>query len=279
MLFRSLRIGFRQVHGFRQDWAEALAAARAEGRFTSVEALARRATLPRRALRILADADAFRSIGLDRRQALWDVRRTPDGELPLFAHAKAHELGIEPDVALPAMPASEHVTADYQMTRLSLKGHPMQFLRAQFRSEGILSCREVSQSRSGRRAKVAGVVLVRQRPGEGKAIFITLEDETGITNVLLWARLFNIQRRDVMAARLMEVEGEIQKSPEGVIHLMASRVIDRTDMLQCLSEDHQPLIDGPDAELMDQVHSPRDHFIGGQHPRNVRILPKSRDFH
>ncbi len=275
----ALRIGFRQVHGFRQDWAEALSAARAEGRFTSVEILARRAVLPRRALRILADADAFRSIGLDRRQALWDVRRTPDGELPLFAHAKAQELGIEPDVALPAMPASEHVTADYQMTRLSLKGHPMQFLRAQFRSEGILSCREVSQSRSGRRAKVAGVVLVRQRPGEGKAIFITLEDETGITNVLLWARLFNIQRRDVMAARLMEVEGEIQKSPEGVIHLMASRVIDRTDMLQCLSEDHQPLIDGPDAELMDQVHSPRDHFIGGQHPRNVRILPKSRDFH
>jgi error-prone DNA polymerase len=275
----ALRIGFRQVDGFKQDWAEALAAARAEGRFTSVEGLARRAALPRRALRILADADAFRSIGLDRRQALWDVRRTPDGELPLFAHAKARELGIEPDAALPAMPASEHVAADYQTTRLSLKGHPMQFLRDRFHSEGVLSCREVSQSPNGRRARVAGVVLVRQRPGEGKAIFITLEDETGITNVLLWERLFRIQRREVMAARLMEVEGEIQKSPEGVVHLMASHIIDRTDMLQLLSEDRQPQIALSGADMLEHPQPPRDHIAQGRHPRDVRILPKSRDFH
>jgi error-prone DNA polymerase len=275
----ALRIGFRQVDGFKQDWAEALAAARAEGRFTNVEGLARRAALPRRALRILADADAFRSIGLDRRQALWDVRRTPDGELPLFTHAKARELGIEPDAALPAMPASEHVAADYQTTRLSLKGHPMQFLRDRFHSEGVLSCREVSQSPNGRRARVAGVVLVRQRPGEGKAIFITLEDETGITNVLLWERLFRIQRREVMAARLMEVEGEIQKSPEGVVHLMASHIIDRTDMLQLLSEDRQPQIALSGADMLEHPQPPRDHIAQGRHPRDVRILPKSRDFH
>src|SRR5690606_19016666 len=134
-----LRLGFRQVEGVRQDWAQALVDARAEGRFTSVEALARRAGLPRRALHILADADAFRSIGLDRRAALWEVRRTPDGGLPLVAHAKARGLGAEPDAALPLLPASEHVATDYQMTRLSLKGHPMQFLRERLRREGVLS--------------------------------------------------------------------------------------------------------------------------------------------
>jgi len=109
------------------------------------------------------------------------------------------------------MPLSEHVAADYQTTRLSLKDHPMTFLRPLFRSEGVLSCREVSEARNGSRARVAGIVLVRQRPGEGKAIFITLEDETGITNILLWARLFEIQRREVMASRLMEVEGEVTR--------------------------------------------------------------------
>jgi error-prone DNA polymerase len=174
------------------------------------------------------------------------------------------------------MPASEQVATDYQTTRLSLKGHPMQFLRDRFRSSGVLSCRDVSQGTNGRRARVAGVVLVRQRPGEGNAIFITLEDETGIANILLWARLFKIQRREVMAARLMEVEGEIQKSPEGVVHLMASRVIDRTGMLQLLSEDHQPHIARSRADV---PRPPRDHMAQGRHPRDVRILPKSRDFH
>jgi len=275
----ALRLGFRQVEGVRQDWAQALVDARAEGRFTSVEALARRAGLPRRALHILADADAFRSIGLDRRAALWDVRRTPDGELPLFAHAKARELGVEPDAALPLMPASEHVATDYQMTRLSLKGHPMQFLRERLRREGVLSCRAVSQGPNGRRVRVAGVVLVRQRPGEGNAIFITLEDETGIANILLWARLFKVQRREVMAARLMEVEGEIQKSPEGVVHLMATRIIDRTALLQCLSEDHQPHSARSQVDIDVSSESARDYVAQARHPRDVRILPKSRDFH
>ncbi|HWJ70532.1 MAG TPA: error-prone DNA polymerase [Sphingobium sp.] len=272
----ALRLGLRQVDGFRQDWAQAMADARAAGCFTDVEALARRASLPRRALRLLADADAFRSIGLDRRQALWEVRRTPDGELPLFAHAKAHELGTEPDAALPTMAEAEQVATDYQTTRLSLKGHPMQFLREPLRSAGVLSCREISQSPNGRRARVAGVVLVRQRPGEGNAIFITLEDETGIANILLWARLFNIQRREVMAARLMEVEGEVQKSPEGVVHLMASRVIDRTAMLRGLTEDCPPQIHQMRTDIFKPVH---DHIGQGRHPRDVRILPKSRDFH
>jgi len=275
----ALRIGLRQVDGFREAWAEAIVAARGQGAFTSIEELARRATLPRRALRLLADADAFRSLGLDRRAALWEARRTPEGELPLFAAAKARELGAEPDAMLPAMPLSEHVAADYQVTRLSLKGHPMQFLRDVFRREGVLSCAELSAARNGRRAKVAGVVLVRQRPGEGKAIFITLEDETGITNVLLWARTFEVQRRQVMASRLMVVEGEIQRSPEGVVHLMGAIVHDRPAELDRLSEDHRAEIELARADVFEHPQMPRHHVPRGSHPRDVRILPKSRDFH
>jgi error-prone DNA polymerase len=275
----ALRIGLRQVDGFREAWAKAIAEARVGGRFGTVEELARRASLPAHALRLLADADAFRSIGLDRRQALWEVRRTPTGALPLFDFAKARELGDEPDAALPAMPLSEQVAADYQTVRLSLKGHPMQFLRDVFTSEGVVSCKQVAEGRNGRRVRVAGVVLVRQRPGEGKAIFITLEDETGITNVLLWERVFEVQRRQVMAARLMEVEGEIQKSPEGVVHLMGATVIDRTAELDRLSEDHRAEIELSRADVFKHPQLPRHAVPRGSHPRDVRILPRSRDFH
>jgi error-prone DNA polymerase len=279
----ALRIGFRQVDGFKEGWAMALKPSPPLGgegvRFPTIEALARTTGLPRRALRILADADAFRSIGLDRRQALWEVRRTPDGALPLFEAARARELAEEPDAALPPMPMSEHVSADYQMTRLSLKGHPMEFLRPVFAAEGVLSSREAEASPNGRRIRVAGIVLVRQRPGEGKAIFITLEDETGITNVLLWARLFEIQRREVMASRLMEVEGEVQKSPEGVLHLMGVRVYDRTAELDRLSEDHRPTITLMPADKAMAPDPRQRHHQRAGHPRNVRILPKSRDFH
>jgi error-prone DNA polymerase len=107
------------------------------------------------------------------------------------------------------------------------------------------------------------VVLVRQRPGKGNAVFITIEDETGITNILLWARLFELQRRPVMASRLMLVEGEVQRSKEGVVHLMASRIHDRTADLNRLSQSEPPIQAAPAA----------------RHPRDVRILPKSRDFH
>lgn len=270
----ALRLGFRQVDGFSQEWAERIAAARAQGPFPNIEALARRVGLPHRALKLLADADACRSIGLDRRQALWEVRRTPDGVLPLFAASQAAELGTEPQIALPKMPLSEHVITDYQTTRLSLKDHPMRFLRPLFRTEGVLSSAEVAATRKGKTIKAAGVVLIRQRPGKGNAIFVTLEDETGVVNVLIWARLFEIFRRPVMSARLLMAEGVLERSPEGVTHLMATRLYDRTAELDRLMDDgggRYPLHeDGPPREP-----SPRH----AEHPRNVRILPKSRDFH
>ena len=272
----ALRLGFRQMDGFRAAWAEALVQARrAGGRFVSIERLARRADLPSAALRLLADADAFGSLGLSRRQALWEVRRTPSGELPLFAAAKARELGAEPDMQLPQMPAAEEVVTDYQVLRLSLKDHPMSFLRARLREEGVLSCEDTTNAKAGAAVRTAGIVLVRQRPGKGNAIFVTIEDETGITNVVLWARLFERYRRAVMASRLMQVEGVLQRSPEGVVHLMANRVIDRTDLLATLTERREDGALTPPLARADEVVRP----VPSRHPRDARVLPKSRDFH
>ena len=276
----ALRLGFRQIDGFREAWGSAIAAARATAPFDTIESLARRAALPPRALRLLADADAFRSLDLDRRGALWEVRRTPSAELPLFAAARARELGDEPDAALPAMSRAEHVVTDYQTTRLSLKDHPMTFLRDTLRAEGIASCAATSALKNDAFVRTAGVVLVRQRPGKGNAIFITIEDETGITNIVLWARQFERYRRAVMSARLMLAEGRVQKSREGVIHLMATRIIDRTDMLDHLTDRGRPQITLSRAdEFLHPQHPRGRHAPNGGHPRDVRVLPRSRDFH
>jgi error-prone DNA polymerase len=274
----ALRLGLRQINGFREEWAKALEAARLTP-FESIEALTRRAGLPPRALRLLADADACRSLGLDRRPALWEVRRVPQGELPLFAAAQAAELAAEPDAHLPAMPLVEHVIADYQMMRLSLKSHPLVFLRDTLAGEGVLSSAQVTAARSGARVRAAGVVLIRQRPGKGNAIFITLEDETGIVNVLLWASRFERNRRAVMGARLMEVAGEVQRSKEGVVHLIASRVRDRTILLDALGAGAQVKPPASPGDMTDRPYPERASQNHRGHPRNVRILPKSRDFH
>jgi error-prone DNA polymerase len=270
----ALRLGLRQIDGFRQAWAQALVAAR-DHAFADPETLARRANLPGAAMRKLADADAFRSLGLDRRDALWAVRRLPDDvPLPLFAAADARESGDEPDAHLPDMSLGEHVAADYQTVRLSLKAHPMTILRRVFAAEGVLSCAGVEARRGGRLVRVAGVVLVRQRPGKGNAIFVTLEDETGVTNIILWARVFEQFRREVMAARLMEVEGLVEKSPEGVVHLVARRVIDRSAELAGLAD--EPPAGVPQGHVQPAARpQPPPH----RHPRDVRILPGSRDFH
>ena len=274
----ALRLGLRQINGFRQEWADAIAAS---APIADIETLVRRARLPRRALHLLADADALRSLGQSRRAALWEARRLPDGDLPLFVAAQAMELRQEPEIFLPIMSLGEEVAADYQTARLSLKAHPMALLRRWFDVEGVMPCAGLRQAKAGARVNVAGIVLVRQRPGKGNAIFITIEDEDAIANIVLWARQFEAMRRPVMAARLMLVEGVVQRSNEGVIHVMASRIIDRTEMLDRLFDVHDP----------DPLLSPTDAFLHppyprgpadagtGRHPRNVRLLPKSRDFH
>ncbi|MDB5548652.1 MAG: polymerase alpha subunit [Tardiphaga sp.] len=299
--YHAVRLGFRQIDGFRvrdldrpqswsdDDWCQRIVVARERCAITTLEDFARATKLPKRALVLLADADAFRSIGLDRRGALWAVRRLPDDvPLPLFESADARELSDESAEPLPQMPAAEHVVADYQTIRLSLKGHPMQFLRRLFDAERVMTCKRVSDTRSnGRRASCAGVVLVRQRPGSAKGVvFMTLEDETGIANVVVWPSILEQFRKEVMGARLILVEGTIQASEEGVVHLVASRLVDRSFELNDLSEGLSPersLL--PDKANRDEPLNGdrRDHPDAPaqqiRHPRDVRILPRSRDFH
>ncbi|MGY4446071.1 DNA polymerase III alpha subunit [Bradyrhizobium sp. i1.3.1] len=307
----AVRLGFRQIDGFhwldpdeellkeaqakrqgkvyvtQKDWADLIIDARNSGPFTSLEDFARDTGLPKRALILLADADAFRSLGLDRREALWQVRRLPDDvSLPLFEAATAREQPDEHAKPLPEMPRAEQVVADYQTIRLSLKGHPMEFLREMFSRERVVACRDVSHENERRRVRCAGVVLVRQRPGSASGVvFMTLEDETGIANVVVWPKIMEQYRKEVMGARLILVEGYIQSSPEKVTHLIAQRMVDRSHDLvglanDALSRKHpvpagadliEPLNDDPGAHADMPAQKIR-------HPRNVRILPPSRDF-
>ena len=271
-----LRIGFRQVDGMPEAASNVITQHRGDG-YADIEEVCRRSGTPAHVMRRLADADAFRSMKLDRREALWAVRRMPDDNpLPLFQINDAPERGQDVEMHLPTMPLREHVAADYQTLRLSLKAHPMEILRPVFRAEGIVTCAEAAARRDGAWTRNAGVVLIRQRPGNGNAIFITLEDETGVTNVVLWARTFETFRREVMSARIMLVEGRMQRSPEGVVHLMGARVYDRSQELLRLSEDHETRTQRSRADEFDHPIYQRDR---AQHPRNVRVLPKSRDFH
>ena len=272
----ALRLGLRQITGFREEWAAAIAAARP---IHSLEHLAR-AGLPARALKLLADADACASLNLNRRDAGWQALRTPTDSLPLFAAAQASDLGAEEGHDLPLMAPGEEVAADYQVLRLSLRAHPLALLRRYF--PGVLTAAQFGAAKNGRRASVAGVVLVRQRPGNGNAIFITLEDESGVVNVVVWARLFETYRRAIMASRLMQVEGEVQRSPEGVMHLMATRITDMSAVLDRLSDAHDatPALARASEDL---VHGPPGRNppppARGRHPRDVRVIPRSRDFH
>jgi error-prone DNA polymerase len=271
-----------------EDWAERIVAARRRRPFASLEDFARDTGLPKRALILLADADAFRSIGLDRRAALWAVRRLPDDvPLPLFEIAAAREQPDENVRPLPLMPLPEQVVADYQTIRLSLKGHPMQFLRSMFARERVIACKDVCHDQEGRRVRCAGVVLVRQRPGSARGVvFMTLEDETGIANIVVWPKVMERFRKEVMGARLIVVEGYIQSSPEHVTHLVAQRLFDRSHQLIGLANDalgRKPAVPAGPALIEPLNDDRREHPDNPaqkiRHPRNVRILPPSRDFH
>lgn len=289
----ALRLGLRQVDGLRQDEAVALVTARGGLPYADVEDLRCRSRIGVATIQRLAAADAFRSIGLDRRQALWDakaLKQAPD--LPLFAAAEQRDEGAELVAAkLPQMPLSEHVVNDYQTMRLSLKAHPMSFLRDRYQALGFVTAGELGSLKNGRRVSLAGLVLIRQRPGSAKGVcFITLEDETGIANLVVWPDRFAAQRSIVMGARLMAVHGVVQRDQQrpdcrgqsgpanAVIHVVASRLADDTHMLRHLSDDALPDVtsrgDGGGA-MAPPIGQPRPLV----HPRNVQCLPKSRDFH
>jgi error-prone DNA polymerase len=300
--YHAVRLGFRQIDGFKwadpdeeflrqkagkpkpEDWAERIVAARQRRPFTSLEDFARDTALPKRALILLADADAFRSIGLDRRAALWAVRRLPDDvPLPLFEIAVAREQPDEHVQPLPEMPLPEQVVADYQTIRLSLKGHPMEFLRPMFTRERVVACNAIAHVNDKKHVNCAGVVLVRQRPGSANGVvFMTLEDETGIANIVVWPKVMAQFRKEVMGARLILVEGYIQSSPEEVTHLVAQRLFDRSPDLVNLGNDalgRKHILPYGMALNDDRRDHPDNPAQKIRHPRNVRILPPSRDFH
>ncbi len=275
----TLRLGLRQVDGFPEAAAARIVAGREAWPYRDVRELKERAGLSPALIERLASADCMGSLGLTRRQALWDARSliaAPD--LPLFAAAAARDEGAERMATqLPVMPLSEEVVADYQTQRLSLKAHPLAFLRADLADRGFVRAADLragalqeSKFRAG--VQVAGVVLIRQRPGSAKGVcFITLEDESGVANIVIWPDLMEQQRKVIMAARLMEVRGRVEYDDE-VIHVIATHLTDATSALHALSDD---LLASPLARA-DHVKAP---LPSRGHPRDARIIPKSRDFH
>ncbi|WP_207870120.1 error-prone DNA polymerase [Brevundimonas goettingensis] len=272
---RALRLGFRAIDGFRKEWAGRIGEERAQAPFADLEDLRLRAKLPPAALDKLAEADAFGSLKLSRRQGLWAAKGAPPASgAPLFAAMGLSEADGRPPEALPELSQGEEVVGDYQTIRLSLKGHPVSFLRERLRQAGALTALDYQSAPAGRRVAVGGVVLVRQRPGSAKGVvFLTLEDETGVANLVVWPDVFERLRPVAMGARMVLAKGRIQRA-EGVSHLVVEDLIDWTPMLGCISEDG---VVSPD-EARGSGHSPTGPNRR-RHPRDVRILPGSRDFH
>ncbi len=239
----ALRLGLRLVQGLAEGDAEKLTLSRGAG-YRDPYDLWRRARLPVAALERLAKADAFRSVGLDRRAALWAVKALGEQPLPLFATLDDSAVA-EPEVTLPSMALGEHVVMDYGSLCLSLKAHPMALLRDGFTGgfTGVVAAERLRTTRSGMRVTVVGLALVRQRPGSANGvIFITLEDETGIANLVIMPDVFEKFRKEIMTARLIAATGRVEKdgkpNPEGgeVIHLRVERLTDLTHRLNDLTE-------------------------------------------
>jgi len=231
--YMALRLGFRQIKGLKKAEMKTLMDVRDGHGFRSIDDLWRHMDLSKAALERLARADAFTSLGLDRRQALWAVKGLDDTPLPLFQHLS--DPRQEPSVDLPTMPLGEHVADDYRALALSLKAHPLALLRGELAKRGYRASDCLTALPHGCRVRVAGLVTARQRPGSARGVvFATLEDETAIANVIVWPQVFEDFRRPVLRAQLMGVTGEIQKEGR-VIHLVSERVEDLTLLLATLT--------------------------------------------
>jgi error-prone DNA polymerase len=294
----AVRLGFRQIDGFSEDWGKIIESTRGCG-FDSVRDLWLRTGLPPKALQKLAHADAFNSLGLTRRDALWAVKALQKAgdkdNLPLFARAAMPEM--EPDAHLPSMPPGEQVIEDYRHLHLSLKAHPVSFLRADLDARGIVRHELLPTLVPGRRVTIGGLVLVRQRPGTGNAIFMTLEDETAIANTIVWPRKFEQYRPVVMGARLISVTGVLQNE-KNVIHIVADHFEDLTFLLGRLSEQGARIdptlpVDVIKRPLISRQRHPRagdalvtmlkedkpelEELAAAQH--TAQVMPKGRNFH
>jgi error-prone DNA polymerase len=292
----AMRLGFRQISGFSEEHGKIIESSRGRG-FDSVRDLWLRTRLPPSVLERLANADAFGSLGLSRRDALWAVRalqRAGDkDDLPLFRRVAMPEM--EPDVDLPPMPPGAQVVEDYRHLHLSLKAHPVSFLRGDLDRRGITRHELLPGIRSGERVTVAGLVLVRQRPGTAKGvIFMTLEDETGIANTIVWARAFEQFRPVVIGARLVAITGPLQ-SASGVIHVVMEHIEDLTPLLRRLSDDEfiNALAHADEGRRppVERHRHPRsgDSLVtlfrelpagaGDVAAQTARVMPKGRNFH
>ncbi|MES2454726.1 MAG: error-prone DNA polymerase [Bacteroidota bacterium] len=231
-----LRLGLRQVKGIQQEDVLTLIKSRGAGYKDIPEIM--EAGVSQNTLEILADADAFRSIGLDRRQALWEVSALHDRPVALFA-GQTSESALEQQVELPLMRNSEHVVQDYAATTLSVKAHPVSFLREKLKLLHISSADDLAKITDGTLVKVAGLVLVRQRPGTAKGVcFITIEDETGFSNLVVFQKLFDKYRQEILAAKLLMVEGKLQREDK-VVHVIVQRCFDLSKLLKGLTDTGQ----------------------------------------
>ncbi|TCC97192.1 error-prone DNA polymerase [Pedobacter hiemivivus] len=263
--YYAVRLGFREIKGLRQEEMDVLVDHRAEG-YKTITSL-RDAGISIGTLERLADADAFRSIGLDRRKALWEVSALQDMPVEIFKGQPSESI-LEAQVELPLMTQAEHVVQDYATVGLSLKAHPVSFVRPQLEMLRILSTHTINNdSTNGQLVKVAGLVLVRQRPGTaGGVCFITIEDETGYSNLVVFEKLFETYRKEILHSRLLMVEGRLQR--EGlVVHVIVSKCVDLTKMLGKLVQREQDDLQVLTLSGGDEKSAPKETFHGG---RNFR---------
>ena len=284
----ALRLGMRIVLGLSEADVTVILNARPSSGFTSVEDVWRRSGVKPAALEKLARADAFQCLGLSRRQALWAIKGLGQAPLSLLTAADRRAGTVvpearEPSVALAPLTAGREVVEDYRATQLTLRNHPLHFLRGDLTRQRIRRCGDLKHLKDGTRVEVAGLILVRQRPGSAKGVvFITLEDETGSANAILWSDRFEAQRRIVMSASMIGVRGLVQ-SESGVIHVVAERITDLTPMLRSIGDLDLPSMTMPgDGATHGGTIDPRDRqprlpLFDGKLDAVIPI--KSHDFH
>jgi error-prone DNA polymerase len=293
----AVRLGMRLIRGLAASDAARIIAARAVVDFESVDDMWRRSGVPAEALVQLAEADAFRpSLKLERRDALWAIKALRDEPLPLFSAAADREMRTiaeqhEPEVELRQMTEGHNVVEDYGHTGLTLREHPIAFLRRDLTSRSIVTCEEAMNARDGRWLMAAGLVLVRQKPGSAKGVmFITIEDETGPANIVVWPKLFEKRRRIVLGASLMAINGRIQREGD-VVHLVAQQLFDLSGDLSGLADRDGSFrlptgrgdefahgsAGGGDSKDRAAAPKPRDIFIPDLHIDTLKV--KSRNFH
>ncbi|MBX3583973.1 MAG: error-prone DNA polymerase [Rhizobiaceae bacterium] len=280
----AVRLGFRQIKGLSKIRMEDLVARRGAG-YESVRDVWLRSGLDVGAIEKLAEADAFRSIGLDRRAALWQVRaldrKSAAETMPLFDRPGLRLRDNEPETHLPMMPPGEHVIHDYRALGLSLKAHPLTFLRSRLNASGVTPNERLDAIANGRRIIVAGLVLVRQRPGKGNAIFLTLEDENGVANIIVWHRDFERMLPVIMGSKLVRVTGKLQ-CESGVIHIVAQQMENLTSWLDDLSEKARRI---ETVARADEIKRPGNDARLKPAPRQSfaqsaasQVMPKGRNF-